>query len=69
MLTTAFYYIVSRLGDLLGTYLYAHGGFNVCVIAITVVYASILPAILLVPKRLLATADGEAPPDGGFDAD
>lgn len=69
MMTTAFYYIVSRLGDLLGTYLYAHGGFNVCVISITVVYAAILPAILLVPKRLLATADGQAPPDGGFDRD
>jgi hypothetical protein len=70
MLTTAFYYIVTRLGDLLGTYLYAHfGGFGVCVIAITVVYALILPAILLVPKRLLATADGEAPAGAGFDAD
>jgi MFS family permease len=69
MMTTAFYYIVTRLGDLLGTYLYAHfGGFGACVIAITVVYAMILPAILLVPKRLLATADGETP-EGGFDAD
>ena len=38
-------------------------------IAITVVYAAILPALLLVPRRLTATADGEAPPDGGFDAD
>jgi predicted MFS family arabinose efflux permease len=69
MMTTAFYYIVSRLGDLLGTYIYAHGGFNVCVIAITVVYASILPALLLVPKRLLATADGEVPAGEGFDGD
>ena len=69
MMMTAFYYIVSRLGDLLGTYLYSHGGFTLCVAAICVVYASILPAILLVPKRLLATADGETPADGGFDAD
>jgi len=70
MLTTALYWIVTRLGDLLGTYLYAHfGGFGVCVIAITVVYASILPAIMLVPKRLLATADGEVPAGAGFDAD
>jgi predicted MFS family arabinose efflux permease len=70
MLTTAFYYIVTRLGDLLGTYLYAHfGGFNACVAAITIVYAAILPAILLVPKRLLATADGEAPEGGDFDVD
>jgi hypothetical protein len=69
MMASAFYYLVSRLGDVLGTYLYALGGFNVCVIAITVVYAAILPAILLVPKRLLATADGEVPAGGGFDAD
>jgi predicted MFS family arabinose efflux permease len=70
MMTTAFYYIVTNLGNLLGTYLYSHfGGFGVCVIAITLVYASILPAILLVPKRLLATADGEAPEGGDFDVD
>jgi hypothetical protein len=30
----------------------------VCVIAITVVYASILPALLLVPRHLIDTADG-----------
>ena len=28
-------------------------------IAITVVYALILPVLLLVPKRLIATADGQ----------
>jgi hypothetical protein len=60
--------IVSRFGDRLGTFLYDHyGGFTVCVIAITVVYALILPVLLLVPKRLTATADGEAPA-GGFEA-
>ncbi|MDE3131381.1 MAG: MFS transporter, partial [Acidobacteriota bacterium] len=60
MMTTAFYYIVSRLGDLLGTALYEKfGGFTICVTAITVVYAAILPTLLLVPRRLLATADGE----------
>jgi len=31
------------------------------VIAITVVYALILPTLLLVPKRLIATPDGQAP--------
>jgi hypothetical protein len=69
MMTTAFYYLVSRLGDLLGTVLYQKfGGFDVCVAAITIVYALILPLLLLVPKRLLATADGETPEGGGFDA-
>jgi hypothetical protein len=31
------------------------------VIAITVVYALILPTLLLVPRRLIATADGQMP--------
>ncbi len=35
-------------------------------IAITAVYALILPTLLLVPKRLIATPDGVAP-EGGFD--
>jgi len=35
-------------------------GFLYCVIATTIVYALILPLILLVPKELIATADGES---------
>jgi len=54
--------IVARLGDVLGTNLYdSYGSFSVCVIAITAVYALILPVLLLVPKRLIATADGQVP--------
>jgi hypothetical protein len=53
---------VARFGDILGTNLYDYyGGFTVCVIAITVVYALILPALLLVPKDLIVTADGQMP--------
>jgi len=37
-------------------------GFLYCVIAMTAVYALILPTLLLVPKQLIATADGEANP-------
>lgn len=60
MMSGSLYFIASRFGDVLGTYLYdSYGGFTACVIAITVVYASILPVLLLVPKRLIATADGE----------
>ena len=60
MLASSLYFVVSRFGDLLGTHLYDHfGSFDVCVIAITVVYALMLPAILLVPKDLIATSDGE----------
>jgi hypothetical protein len=44
----------------LGTSLYDYyGGFTVCVLAITIVYALILPVLLLVPKGLIATADGQ----------
>ncbi len=69
MMSIALYWIVSRFGDLLGTYLYERfGGFKVCVAAITIVYALILPTLLLIPKHLTATADGEVP-EGGFHAD
>ena len=60
MLASSLYFVVSRFGDLLGTHLYDHfRSFDVCVLAITVVYALMLPAILLVPKGLIATADGQ----------
>ena len=59
MMSVALYAMVAGLGNLLGTNLYEHfGGFTVCVIAITVVYALILPVLLLVPKQLIDTADG-----------
>lgn len=58
MLANSLYFVVSRFGDLLGTHLYDHyGNFSVCVISITIVYALILPALLMVPKHLIATAD------------
>jgi hypothetical protein len=62
MMTGSLYFVVSRFGDVLGTRLYDHyGGFTVCVIAITSVYALILPTLLLAPAQLIATADGQAP--------
>ena len=60
MTSTALSVIVSRFGDVLGTTLYQnYGGFTVCVIAVTAVYALILPVLLLIPKDLIATADGQ----------
>jgi MFS family permease len=60
MMPGGLYWVASRFGDVLGTKLYDHyGGFAACVIAITLVYALILPVLLLVPKRLIATADGQ----------
>lgn len=61
MLFLGCYYFSSRAGDLLGTWIYdKHGGFIPTVILTTLVYALILPVLLLVPKRLTATRDGEA---------
>ena len=60
MASAALSVIVSRFGDVLGTVLYqGYGGFTVCVVAITVVYALILPTLMLIPKDLIVTADGQ----------
>jgi Major Facilitator Superfamily len=66
MLVAGVLALSSRGGDLLGSGIYnssAEHGFLYCVIATTVVYALILPLILLVPKQLIATADGEPNPE------
>jgi hypothetical protein len=61
MMAWGLYYIADRLGDVLGTNLYDRfGGFTACVIAVTVVYTLMLPVLLFVPKRLIATPDGKA---------
>jgi hypothetical protein len=58
MLANSLYFAVTRFGDVLGTHLYdQYGGFEICVLAITVVYALILPSILLVPSHVIAKAD------------
>ena len=58
---SSIYFISTRFGDLLGTEIYDHwGGFDVAVWATIAIYALILPVILLAPKRLIATRDGEA---------
>src|SRR6266508_1926391 len=65
MMSSSLFFIASRFGDVLGTNLYDHyGGFSACVIAITVVYALILPTLLLVPHHLTATTDGQTPEPG-----
>lgn len=62
MMSGGLYWIATRFGDVLGTTLYDdYGGFAACVIAITVVYALILPTLLFVPATLIATADEQAP--------
>jgi len=54
-----------RGSDVLGTKIYSLSpthGFLYCVIAMTAIFSLILPTILLVPKELIATSDGEANP-------
>ena len=61
LFNTAVYFIAVRFGDLFGAYLYERrGGFVTAVVATIIVYALILPVLLLIPKRLIATTDGEA---------
>jgi hypothetical protein len=60
MMSASLLAISARFGDVLGTNLYDFsGGFVACVLATTAVYALILPTLLLVPRYLTATADGE----------
>lgn len=62
MLVDGVFLLSARGGDLLGSWIYKSSptnGFLYCVISITIVYALILPVILLVPKELISTADGQ----------
>lgn len=63
MLVDGFYALSYRGGDIVGSKIYSSSpthGFLYCVIATTFVYALMLPSLLLVPKKLIATADGQA---------
>ena len=59
------YWLCQRLSDVLGSKIYDSDpkmGFTYCVIAITIVYALIIPAIKLAPKDVISTSDGQADP-------
>ena len=60
ILNTTFY-VSGRFGDLWGTYVYDRaGGFPMTVIVSVVVYLSLPLVLLIVPRRLTSTSDGEA---------
>ncbi len=66
MMVDGMYMLSYRGGDILGAQIYASSpehGFLYCALATTAVYALILPVILLIPKDLIATTDGEANPE------
>ena len=59
------YYLCQRGGDLLGSKIFgldSKNGFAYCVIAITVVYALILPCLKLIPRHIIETKDGQLLP-------
>ena len=61
MMFIAMYYVSLRFGDLLGAWLFDQkGGYHTALYASMGVYALILPMLLLVPKRLTHTYEGEA---------
>lgn len=66
MMVDGFLNLSGRGGDILGAWIYQSNptyGFLYCVIATTAVYAAILPVLLLIPKELIATRDGERRPE------
>jgi MFS family permease len=70
MMVDGVYLLSNRAGDVLGVGLYNLSptyGFLYCVLATTAVYALILPLLLLIPKYLIATTDGQANPERGAD--
>lgn len=66
MLFDGVYVLAFRGGDVVGAWIYGASpehGFRNCVIATTSIYVLILPLLLLIPKALIATADGEPNPE------
>ena len=63
MLATGLYALSGRGSDRVGAWIFSldkANGFLYCAIATTAVYALMLPLLLLIPKNLIATRDGEA---------
>ncbi len=66
MLADSFFQLSYRGGDWIGARIYESSpthGFLYCVIATSAVYTLILPVLLLVPKNLISTADGQVNPE------
>jgi MFS family permease len=70
MMVAAGYALATRGSDLLGSAIYQSSpqyGFVYCVIAITVVYALMLPVLLIIPRHIIDYADGERDAQGEAD--
>ncbi len=65
MLADSFFQLSYRGGDWIGSRIYESSpvhGFLYCTLATAAVYALILPVLLLVPKELISTPDGQVNP-------
>lgn len=65
MLVDGFFLLSYRGGDILGSWIYNSNpvhGFLYCALATASVYTLILPVLLLIPKELISTTDGQANP-------
>jgi hypothetical protein len=66
MLADSFFQLSYRGGDWIGSRIYESSpthGFLYCVLVTSLDYALILPVLLLVPKSLVSTADGQVNPE------
>lgn len=69
LFTTSIYFVAVRCGDVIGAALYDHhGGFATAIWATIAAYALILPLLLLAPRDLISTTDGQPLDDGRFKA-
>jgi MFS family permease len=59
MLGISAFSVASGLGDLLGSWLYVHGGFALCLILDATTTALVLRLLPLLPANLIAGRDGE----------
>jgi MFS family permease len=57
MMAWSLYAVSVNFGNLWGTSLYEHYGFDTCILVTTAVYAAILPLVLLVPKSVTVAKD------------
>jgi hypothetical protein len=55
--------LVAAASDILGSWLYERGGFGLAMLVSTAATALTLPLLLLVPRHLISTRDGEANDD------
>jgi MFS family permease len=65
MMVDGVYMLSYRGGDMVGSVIYESSpvyGFLYCALATAAVYALIMPVLLLIPKELIATSDGQANP-------